>query len=134
MARIHSITPEYIDDRRFTLPRLIYSGDMLEPHDFHQVTAGAEWSVAYVYFVFDTCGELLYVGRTASPLNRWQAHRRKARWWPHATALNLYRVDGADRLSSDLGVRHWELHAIHGALPRYNLQGPAALPAKAVET
>jgi hypothetical protein len=122
--------PEFVDRRSFTLPRLIYSGDMLDPHEIHEA-APMGWSVAFVYHVFDTAGEVLYVGFTETPLNRWQAHRRKANWWDSATMLNLYQVDGRDRNTAQNGARRWESRAIHGALPRFNRLGPASLPSKA---
>jgi len=131
MARTSSLKPEFVDRRSFTLPRLIYSGDMLSPREIYGIAVQG-WSVAYVYHVFDASGELLYVGFTETPLSRWQVHCRKAKWWGQASVLNLYRVDGEDRNTAQNGARHWESRAIRGALPQFNLLGPSNLPSKVV--
>lgn len=128
MARIRTIKPYFVDHRGFTLPRLIYSGDMLQSTDLRELSTG--WSVAYVYHMFNQGGDLLYVGMTTCPVNRFDAHRRKAPWWNQAAALNLYRIEGRDKIAAEHGARHWEALAIRGALPQFNLCGPANLPAK----
>lgn len=116
----------------FSLPRMVYAGDMLDPHEF-AAAAPQAWSTSFVYHVFGDDGTLLYVGFTGSPLTRWQRHQRNARWWSSVRTLHLYEVVGHDRNTADLGARHWEALAIHGALPTFNLHGPSTLPAKQVQ-
>jgi len=38
--------------------------------------------ISILYRFFDRAGRLLYVGITVNPPGRWQAHKRKAVWWP----------------------------------------------------
>lgn len=131
MAR--TIKPEYWNGEDFTLPRLVYAGEMLQPKEM-QSLAPMYATTSFVYHVFDRDGALGYVGFTGSPYSRWSIHRLKATWWDKAHYLNLYAVQGRDRLTADLGARHWESVAIRGALPLFNLHGPANLPAKAVRS
>lgn len=122
---------EFLDGQGFTLPQLIYSGQMVTvPRDMYGFAPGA-WHLAYMYQVFGGDLEALYVGYTASPYNRWCAHRRTARWWSRAAVLNLFEVVGKDRNCADNGARHWESLAIRELLPEFNLHGPAELPSKA---
>jgi hypothetical protein len=125
-----TIAPEFVDHRSFTLPRLIYCDVMLDGPTIDGVAPAAA-NVSFVYHVFDADGDLLYVGLTATPRNRWDAHRRKARWWSRAAYLHLHEVRGRDRNTADMGARHWERMAIHNAMPLFNVLGPADLPAKA---
>lgn len=131
MARICTIKSGYWGEELFSLPRLIYAGEMLPPAGMQRL-APSHWSTSFVYHVFKRDGSLGYVGFTGSPYSRWCSHRRKADWWEQAHYLHLYAVQGQDRNTADLGARHWESVAIHGALPLFNRHGPASLPAKAV--
>lgn len=40
--------------------------------------------VTALYRFYDAGKQLLYIGITGQPRERWAAHRRKARWWPLA--------------------------------------------------
>lgn len=42
---------------------------------------------AVVYRFLDSGGRCIYIGVTESPLNRWQAHRRKP-WWPDVHVIH----------------------------------------------
>jgi hypothetical protein len=114
----------------FSYPHLIFAGDMpTHERQMERLTAPSELA-SFVYHVFADEGELLYVGMTQHPVRRWESHRRQADWWDLATFLNLYRIDARDSSAAKLGARHWEAVAIHDALPMFNRQGPANLPAK----
>lgn len=124
------VAPQWVDPQlHYTLPALIYAGPLLGPADFANV-APMGWALSYVYHLFDASGALIYVGFTGSPLNRWQAHQRKAPWWPQVRYMHAYEVRGKDRTTATNGARRWEHRAIHDALPLCNRLGPRALPYK----
>lgn len=68
-----------------------------------------------IYRFFDSCGDLLYIGITSNPYDRWMAHRRKQPWWHEVDAVSFHSVPGL----------RWELEraereAIREERPRYN--------------
>ncbi|MEU1787054.1 GIY-YIG nuclease family protein [Streptomyces sparsogenes] len=60
-----------------------------DPHAPSKQLATDEESPRYgsataLYRFFDKEQQLLYVGITGQPRERWPKHRRKAEWWPQA--------------------------------------------------
>lgn len=70
---------------------------------------------SFVYRLFDSGGDLLYVGFTWNPYERWTSHRRTKPWWPEVAFVSLSMHEG------DLPTRAAETRAIHEERPRYNI-------------
>ena len=66
-----------------------------------------------VYRFLNRRGECIYIGYTASPLNRWQGHRAKP-WWNEVHAI--YYVSGIPKRRA----REIEREDIREERPKYN--------------
>lgn len=53
--------------------------------------APMDTAAEYVYLLFDSADELVYVGRSFRPADRFTKHRRKP-WWPTVASVALIRV------------------------------------------
>lgn len=67
----------------------------------------------YLYRVFDTDGDLLYIGRTAEPRKRLMSHQTQTPWWPQADSVTLQMVARTE-------VAAAEKRAILAERPRFN--------------
>lgn len=71
--------------------------------------------------------DLLYVGVTVAPANRWNAHSRLAGWWPHVAFVS-WEVMPHKRAAEDA-----ERHAIAVEQPRHNVRS-APIPHPVAES
>lgn len=71
----------------------------------------------YLYRLYGTAGELLYVGIAYYPADRIGQHRSDKPWWPEVTGRRVERYP--DRPSAERAERA----AIVAELPRYNRLG-----------
>ncbi|MEV4672809.1 GIY-YIG nuclease family protein [Actinomadura sp. NPDC049382] len=69
---------------------------------------------AYLYRLFDVAGDLLYVGVTRNPAQRWKYHARERRWWHEVAKHEL--TPFAERAQAEAA----EKQAIKAEAPRYN--------------
>lgn len=68
-----------------------------------------------LYRFFDATGELLYIGITMNPVQRWHAHRHEKQWWPDKGRIEwMHYPDRASVLIA-------EEAAIKAEKPRYNV-------------
>lgn len=71
-----------------------------------------------VYRLYDSAGELLYVGVAGKPQARFKHHARKRRWWPEAARRDIqWHPDRETALQV-------EAAAIRSEQPRYNAVVP----------
>lgn len=75
------------------------------------------WGLTSLYRMFDADGELLYIGRTARPGNRWEYHRNTAFWWLRVTTITVEHFLTRDEASVA------ELDAIAKERPTFNVKG-----------
>ena len=83
----------------------------------------------YVYRAFDCHGRLLYVGSTASPVERLRNHShhtersrryeltRQSPWFDHVGSVTVDRFDTLGQ------AREAEMEAIFEEMPHFNIQG-----------
>ncbi|MGG7510874.1 GIY-YIG nuclease family protein [Plantibacter sp. YIM 135249] len=89
--RIRSTKPEFWRSKDVTSIKweVVYDGPM--PTRLNSI-APMRSDCEYVYLLFNEADELLYVGRSFRPADRFTKHRRKA-WWPMATGAVIIRVE-----------------------------------------
>lgn len=113
---------------KFHLPRLVYAGDIGVRGDWkrwdHTFNSPGSHSI---YHLFDSQGELLYIGKAWCPLYRLESHRRKP-WWCQVSYLNLYTVSCYEHpleRCRDVGkvTLAWEGKAIADLKPIHNIAG-----------
>ena len=80
-----------------------------------------------LYRFYDTLGQLLYVGITLDPAERFSAHAYSAPWWDRAVRITLERF--ATRFEASTA----ETVAINAEAPAYNRLG-STTPAPATQT
>lgn len=88
--RIRSTKPEFWRSERIASVNweVVYDGPI--PRRTSEVAPESpRWE--YVYMLFDAADELVYVGRSFRPADRFTKHRRKP-WWPLVTTAALVRV------------------------------------------
>lgn len=69
-----------------------------------------------LYRMFDRHRQLLYVGITMSPANRFASHRHDKLWWEDVHTITIERFDSKDELEAA------ELMAIRTEYPQHNVQ------------
>lgn len=98
MARIHSIKPETPESR--------WDRDALTPM----------WPAALLYRLVRADGQLLYVGISSNPIERWRKHARKKPWWAQVDRIDVEWIatnwDALDR----------EREVIKDERPLYNVR------------
>lgn len=111
------------------MPRLVYSG---------QIGRRANWrmlphQIEGIYHLFDSDGELVYIGKTCNPFQRFVRHREKSGWWGQVTWINHYVITCDDHLAEPCprrSLKHaafrWELSAISHLRPPNNIAGVPA--------
>lgn len=112
------------------LPRLAYAGP-IGRHTYWR--DHLPQSREGVYHLFDDNGQVVYVGKTCNPFQRFVAHREKSWWWNQVQHLNFY-VIGCEQHSDEPCPRRaleslafkWEAHAIAGLRPPGNTVGVGA--------
>lgn len=103
-------------------PRIIYDGAFPQrSRDYYRLARGS-WNRAYVYLLYGSDDNLLYVGRTHRPGNRFDKHRRRD-WWPEVAALVLLEVEGENADEAHALVKRLELRAIRTLYPELNVAG-----------
>jgi predicted GIY-YIG superfamily endonuclease len=102
MARIRSIKPE--------TPALRWRRSGLELHG--DATA--------LYRIWTAAGELLYVGVTGNPVERWRAHAQRKAWWPEVSLIT-WEVLPKEHLALTA-----ERAAIRHEKPRHNVRSAVA--------
>jgi len=70
-----------------------------------------------VYRIFDAAGQLLYVGLTADPDQRFRTHSRMTPWWSEVAATELHWF------ATHMAAWDSEKRAIDEEGPRYNGSG-----------
>lgn len=70
-----------------------------------------------LYRVYDADGALLYIGRTVSPVIRFQEHQDSKSWWGEASVIRLEHFDTPAEL------KRAERQAIQQEHPKYNWVG-----------
>jgi predicted GIY-YIG superfamily endonuclease len=105
--RIRNIKPELI------------SRHEIDPTDSGtwQFEDGCRMSHTILYRLRDADLNLIYIGITWNPQDRWRKHRRTKSWWPLVRYVDLQCCSSEDRA---LAI---ELAAIKNELPRYNKRG-----------
>jgi hypothetical protein len=74
-----------------------------------------------LYRVYDSAGQLLYVGATTNPSLRLQAHGSTRPWWDDAARIEIAHFNDFDQLAAA------EIEAIKEESPRYNqVHSPAS--------
>lgn len=68
-----------------------------------------------VYRLFNSAGEILYIGCSCKPESRWKAHRTLKTWWPEVASNT---VDWYDALQEAEAA---ERSAILAERPKYNI-------------
>lgn len=68
-----------------------------------------------LYRLRNAADELLYVGISANPLQRWLQHAADKAWWPETASMSLAWFD------SHAEAAAMEIHAIRTERPRYNV-------------
>mgnify|MGYP003392215434 CR=1 FL=1 len=74
----------------------------------------------YVYHLYESFGDLLYVGRTNRPARRLRQHRTHQPWWDEVTSVAVYGYP-----NSDVGTA--ESRDIKRLSPKYNKAGVVLL-------
>lgn len=90
MARIRTIKPDFFqsEDVAALQPEPVYEGPLgRAASEASQARADSE----YVYFLSSAAGELVYVGRSFRPADRFTKHRRKP-WWEKVSTALIVRV------------------------------------------
>lgn len=75
-----------------------------------------------LYRFYSDTGQLLYVGRTINPGQRFTDHARTKTWWPEVRGITVQDYPDADTLAAA------ERRAIDVEQPAYNLQRPKLRP------
>lgn len=70
-----------------------------------------------VYRMYDSDGELLYVGMTMDLAERTRKHKAAAPWWKFVARVDVEHFDSRERAAAA------ERAAIDGEAPMYNLDG-----------
>lgn len=69
-----------------------------------------------LYRFFDPAGNLLYVGVTSRPRDRWHVHSKRAPWWPLVASVSI-----TDERMKEVKARRVETAAIHSERPLHNV-------------
>lgn len=80
-----------------------------------------------LYRFWDSGGDLLYVGISVRPWDRWKQHRGDKPWWEEVASVTL------QNFATREDVEAAEIAAIRSENPRYNIAGRASLLANAAE-
>jgi hypothetical protein len=125
--RIRSTKPEFW--RSVTVsavaPEVIYDGPMPTGRRPYAGLAPAVGCTEYVYLLFGEQDELVYVGRSFRPADRFTKHRRKP-WWPQVAGLVLLRITGATPREATALTDGLERLAIKRLGPTGNIAGVAS--------
>lgn len=81
-----------------------------------------------LYRFWNLADELLYVGITAKPWERWKQHRGDKPWWSEVAKVTL------ETFATREDVRAAELEAIRNERPRYNIASRPKVKAEAEST
>ncbi|QKY78934.1 replication initiation protein [Mycobacterium phage Rebel] len=118
--RIRSIKPEFwrSEDIASIDMTVVYVG----PVDVRvNEIAPCGYQTEYVYMLFDTDDDLVYIGRSFRPADRFTKHRRKP-WW--LTVLNAVIVRVAEPSQERPDAARLEAYAIRELRPRANAAVP----------
>jgi hypothetical protein len=118
----------------------IYEGPPQFPSGW-QAIAPSDFRVEYVYGLYSGYYDpdpwieatLLYVGKTASPCERFKKHRQMKQWWRRVDHVKLLRVEVEPHPYCNLmtcRALRFEKSMIEDMLPTQNLDGPPNLPAR----
>lgn len=126
--RIRSTKPEFWRSERIAaLPwDVVYDGP--KPRRVNEV-APVRSDAEYVYLLFGERDELLYVGRSFRPADRFSSHHRKS-WWVQVTGVVLIAVRDERRIGvhrkyyTPPNVSAFESAAIAELEPLHNLVRP----------
>ena len=129
IVRIRSIRPEFwtSEDVAALDWQLIYNGPV--PKRVNTI-APMTSTVEYVYLLFDSADELVYVGRSFRPADRFTKHRRKS-WWGRVASTAIVRVTEdlphtrPPWMTYGPNTARFEALAIDRLQPPANIAGPA---------
>lgn len=126
LAKVRTLYPETVwrlpDTFWTATPRALgaevaYEGVMpSRPADYYDL--GGRDGHGYVYLLSGF--ELLYIGKSWCPGNRFDRHRRRL-WWPGVRHLTLLRVRGDDHEETGALMDGLETFAIRRLLPVHNI-------------
>lgn len=68
----------------------------------------------FIYQLFDDNQQLLYVGITWNPFDRWRSHRKKYEWWQSVVSAAVWICE------SERNARTWETWCIKNLSPIHN--------------
>lgn len=96
---------------------VVHDGSMpTRPADYYALGGRDQWGYVYLLSGLD----LLYVGKSLCPGNRFDMHRRRD-WWAGVQNLTLLRVKGADREETSALMDGLETFAIRRLRPIHNV-------------
>lgn len=81
----------------------------------------------YLYRIFNSIDELIYVGETSQPLDRMLQHKRNSEWFPLSTRILFY---GCDSKKEALAL---EEISINRETPIYNIKGKKGLVKQSIK-
>ena len=105
--------------------RRVYKGPFPATTDGYYSLVQPARRRCFVYVLFDDAGEVVYVGKSFRPGNRFDRHRRKP-WWDAVATIAILQIDGPDRYLVERAAFAAELDAIHTLHPRHNIVGVLA--------
>ncbi|MGP9682050.1 GIY-YIG nuclease family protein [Brachybacterium sp. AOP3-A1-3] len=129
--RIRSIRPEFWSSEDIAAMdwQVTYDGPVPKRvNTIAPMTSAAE----YVYLLFDSLDELVYVGRSFRPADRFTKHRRKS-WWKRVATVAIVRITEAPPhtrppwMTYGPNTARFEALAIDRLNPPANIAAPSRL-------
>lgn len=102
--RIRSIKPE------FWRTSALDSNDVQSFKEFGTAGPGRE----FIYLLFDSDYQLLYVGITWKPFDRWRSHKKRHSWWQEVARAEVWICE------DERSARSWETWCIKHFDPLHN--------------
>ena len=102
--------------------RRVYKGPFPDTSSGYYSLVQPMWRRCFVYVLFDWADNVLYVGKSFRPGNRFDRHRRRD-WWPDVSTVAILQIDGPERHEVERAAYNIELNTIHSLRPLHNVTG-----------
>lgn len=130
MARIRTIKPEFWDSPELQGINCEFIGNFaVKPQGWgrwRHFPGIPDRPAEYVYFISDSDGNLIYIGKTGNMRGRMQGHLRK-NWWDKAASVSVYLIPGNTNTDAEFNAWDVERVAIEYFQPSGN-QRPGGTP------
>lgn len=126
--RIRSIRPEFWLSSTVQAidPKIVYVGALPpRPRDYYKLYAPT-YARSFVYILSNLAEEVVYVGMSWNPGNRFDKHKRKRPWWSQVTHVVILQVDASNPDEAEALTRGLEILCIRRLAPTGNIAGVLA--------